>query len=722
MTRENTMTTVAHRPLPIALIADDDVTVRMLARQVLEQAGLSVEEVEDGEQAVAAFKRTTPDIVLLDVMMPKMTGFEACHAIRHLPGGSHTPILIMTGLDDVESIEQAYDVGATDFIAKPWQVLILSNRIRYMLRASRMVEALRESQLNLARAQKLAHLGSWAWHVTSNHLTVSEEVYRILGVSLGHFSNTREGYVAFVHPEDLDMVTRSIQDALDSQRTYQLDYRIVRPDGAERIVSEHGEPILGDGGLTTSITGTIQDITDRRNAETQLFLSTYYDPLTHLPNRQLFTDRLAKAIGGAHTASTVGGLLLLNVDQFHRINDTFGMTRGDEVLLGIGERLQDCVRKGDAVARGGPDESASTLARLVGDTFAIFLPHLQSDRDAAKVARRLLSAIHRPFMIGEEQVTVKASVGITLFPTDGSDVDTLVKNSEAALQSAKRKGGDTFEYYVVDMHAGSADQRELEAEFRRALEQQELALYYQPQVDVRRWAITGVEAFVRWPHPTRGFVPPNVFVPLAENVGLGVTLGEWVIRAACAQQKAWRDAGAPGIRVSVNLSDYHFGQQSLIEIICAAVQDVGPSPDFLEMEVTEGAIMRDLAHSLKLLKRLKSLGVRIAVDDFGAGSSSVRELSRLPIDTVKIAPVFVQESSQQGLQSGIAAAVIGLGHGLKCRVVAKNVETQEQLEALRRLGCDDIQGHLYGAAQPADRIAQLLQGKPLGSQRGLSAA
>ncbi|GKS57248.1 two-component system response regulator [Nitrospira sp.] len=711
------MTSHISRPQPIALVADDDLTVRLLTRQVLEQAGLLVEEAGSGDEAVAIFKRLAPDIVLLDVMMPGMDGFETCHALRHLPGGSHVPILIMTGLDDVDSIEKAYDMGATDFISKPWQVLILSNRVRYMLRTARIMNALRESQTNLARAQHLAGLGTWTWKVATDQLTLSEEMYRILGVSLGEFANTWDGYMALVHPEDEELVRQSMGISRYGQRTSSIDYRIRRPDGSERIVTEHVEPVIDEQGLTCAVNGTVQDITDRRMAETQLFLSTYYDTLTNLPNQQLFKDRVGKTVLKALERQAIGALLLVNMDQFRHINDVHGMSRGDEVLKLMSDRLKECLRKDDLIASGVSIQAGSTLARLVGDTFALCLSDMSSERDAAKVARRLLAALHRPIGEGDTHMVITASIGITVFPQDGSDIDMLVKNAESALQSAKAKGGDRFEYFVKEMDAAAEDRQALEQDLRHAMEHRELALHYQPQVDIKRWSISAVEAFVRWHHPTRGIVPPSQFVPLAEGAGLGVALGEWVIRTACAQQKAWRLAGTPAIRVSVNLSDYHVRQQTLVEIISLAVQDIGPTPDLFEVELTEGAIMHDLAHSMKLLKRLKSLGIRIAVDDFGAGSSSLRELSRLPIDTIKIAPSFVHHTVHPSSQNGITAAVIGLGHGLRCRVVAKNVETQQQLDVLRSLGCDDIQGHLYGAAEPAERIAQMLTNKSQGSRR-----
>ncbi|MFO0774574.1 MAG: EAL domain-containing protein [Nitrospiraceae bacterium] len=699
------------RPQPIVLVADDDEGIRHLTRAALEQAGLTVEDVADGQKAVDAFKRLAPDIVMLDVRMPIMDGFEACHTIRHLPGGSHVPILIMTGLNDPESIEQAYDMGATDFIAKPWQVLVLANRVRYMLRAGRVLRALQESQQHLARAQQLARLGSWTWTTATNQVVLSEEALRILGLAMGEFGHTRTAYQQFIHPEDLDTVSQAVEEAHKSGKGYVVDYRVVRRDGSERIVTEHAELLLDEQDQPAGLTATIQDITDRRQAEMQIFLSTYYDHITELPNRRLFHDRLAKALETSARTGAQGAVMLVNIDQFRRMNESRGMSHGDGILRILGQRLLQSLRKGDALSHID-EQHGSTVARLIGDTFSILLPTLTSERDPAKTARRLLSAIHRPLEDGDGHSSVTASIGIALFPTHGAGIDQLVNHAEAALQVAKSNGGNRFEYFETNLETGLHARRTLEDDLRHAIERRELILHYQPQVDIKQWAITAVEAFVRWQHPTRGVVSPAEFIRVAEESGLGTALGEWVIRAACAQQKAWRAAGMPPIRMSVNVSDFHVKQRTLPEIVHLALQDIGPTPDFLELEMTEGAIMHDLGHSLQLLKRLKSFGVRIAVDDFGAGSSSLRELTRLPIDTIKIAPEFVQDAALPNAHGSLTAAVIGVGHGLRCRVVGKKVETPEQLEFLRMLGCDDIQGHLYSSATSPERIVQLLHDKP----------
>lgn len=704
------MTTPTSRTQPLILVADDDQGIRTLTRAALEQAGCLVEEAVDGQQALEHFTRLAPDLVLLDVRMPRLDGFETCHAIRHLPGGRHTPVLIMTGLDDTESIERAYDMGATDFIAKPWQVLVLTNRIRYMLRAGRVLTALQESQQHLARAQRVARLGSWTWTLATNHWAMSDEAYRMFGLSLGQFANTRQAYLSMVHAQDLDAVQRSAEQARQGARTYSLDYRVIRPDGAERIVTEQAEAVTDESGATV-ITGIVQDITELRTAEARVYVTTYYDPITELPNRRLCHDRLAKAMDLAAHRGREGAVLLLNLDQFRRINDGSGMSRGDDVLHVIGQRIHQTLRKVDAPLKLASQDDGAMVARWLGDTFAMVLPYGGAERDPATVARRVLAAIHRPIAVGDEEVTLTASIGIARFPTDGATVDSVIAHADSALQRAKSNGSNRVEQFVRAMHHEAADRHQLEQDLRLALERKELRLYYQPQVDIKRWAITAVEAFVRWQHPTRGIILPNQFMQIAEQSALGIALSEWVIRTACAQQRAWRAEGIAPIRMSVNLSDFHVKQPSLVEIVHLAAQDIGPSPDYLELEMTEGALMHDPAYSLQLLKRLKSLGVRIAVDDFGAGSSSLRELTHLPIDTIKIAPEFLHADGEQGADSWMTAAVIGLGHGLRCRVVGKRVETQAQLDALARLGCDDMQGHLYGAAESPARIAQLLLSK-----------
>lgn len=706
----------------VALIVDDDPTMRMLARQVLEQIGLEVEEAGDGQEAVRLFKQVHPAIVLLDVLMPVMDGFEVCHAIRHLPGGTHTPILIMTGLDDIESIEKAYEVGATDFIAKPWQILILSHRVRYMLRTGRVLEALHDSQAGLARAQQLAHLGSWTWTLSTNRFTVSDEVFRILGLSSDQFGRTPEAYLQTVHPDDQELVSQSLEEALALRRNYEVDYRIIRPDGEERIVTERGTPSCDEQGRVLTITGTIQDITVRRNAEAQMFLSTFYDRLTNLPNRLLFEERLRQAVESAQQSGESGAVLVLNLDRFRRINEAMGLMTGDDVLHAVADRLQDCVRKGDVLAGLNHHPSSYTLARLVADTFSVLMPRLRTPRDAAKMARRLLAAIQQPFSIAHNDITLSASIGITLFPSDAGDVSMLLQQADDALQSAKAKGGTRFVYFTRDLRENQAERLGLEADLRRAIQHHEFVLHYQPQVDIKRWAIRGVEAFLRWQHPTRGLLGPAQFLSCAEEAGLTVAIGEWVIKAACRQQKAWQKTGLPPVRVTVNLSPAHFRHQGLVEMISLAVQDMGRNPEYLELEVTESMIMRDLDHSLKVLKHLKALGVRVALDDFGTGFTSLRELRLLPIDAVKIDSSFIQDASATEGSAGFTSALITLAHSLKCRAIAEGVETQAQLEALTRAGCEEVQGFLYSPPRPAEETTHLLTRKPDPQARNRPAA
>ncbi|ALA57109.1 response regulator [Nitrospira moscoviensis] len=353
---------------PLALVADDDITLRVLAREALEQAGLRVEDAATGREALEAFQRDTPHIVLLDVMMPEMDGFAACAALRRLPQGENVPIMIMTELDDVESIAQAYDAGATDFITKPWNALILGHRVRYMLRAGQVIDTLREKERSLAEAQRMAHIGNWQWDLATDRFTASEEVYRILGLDRTTFPDTMEAYLEAIHPEDRDQRRQLLRLTLAQMGTYEHDHRVRHPAHGDRIVHEQAKVVREPGGTTGQVVGTIQDITDRRQAEAQIHFLSYYDQLTQLPNRLLFQDRVTQALALAQRHSFIGAVLLINLDRFQRINDTLGPSTGDDILKEVAQRLLHCVRKSDSVGRPH-DPYPSILSRLGGDEF-----------------------------------------------------------------------------------------------------------------------------------------------------------------------------------------------------------------------------------------------------------------------------------------------------------------------------------------------------------------
>jgi diguanylate cyclase (GGDEF)-like protein/PAS domain S-box-containing protein len=692
---------------PLALVADDDIALRVLAREALERAGLRVEDAVTGREAVEAFQREVPEIVLLDVMMPNLDGFAACSIIRCLPHGATVPIMMMTDPEDVESIGRAFDVGATDFIPKPLNALILSHRVRYLLRARQVLETLRENERSLAEAQRIAHLGNWRWDLCTDKFTASDEVFRILGVDPDAFPGTMDAYLESIHPEDRETMRQLLRQAITQIGPFQHDHRVHHPVRGDRVVHEQGEVLRVAGGTARQVVGTIQDITDRRQAEAQIQFLAYYDQLTQLPNRRLFQDRVSQALRLARRHPNTGAILLIDLDRFQRINDTLGPIHGDQTLKEVAQRLMECVRKSDSVARQSVQDT-TMLCRLGGDEFTILLTHLSSPRDAAKVAQRILKALGEPYQLQGKTVVITASIGIASLGPDGEDVDTLLRNAEAAMHAAKGKGRNTYQFYSQSMNVALAERLSLESDLRKALERDEFLLHYQPQVAVRTWDIAGVEALIRWRHPDRGMVSPASFIPLAEEIGLIGEIGRWVLWTACRQQVAWSAKGLD-LSIAVNLSGVQFHQSSLLEMIAGVVKETGAAPAKIELELTESIAMQQADSAVSVFRQLKAMGFRLSIDDFGTGYSSLAYLKRFPLDTLKIDRAFVKDLAEGSDHAAIPLAIIAMAHGLNLHVLAEGVETQEQLAILREHGCDAIQGYLFSQPLSSDLVEQLVR-------------
>lgn len=431
-----------------------------------------------------------------------------------------------------------------------------------------------------------------------------------------------------------------------------------------------------------------REIIERRRAEE----AAYYDTLTGLPNRMLFQERLPHALALAERSEQRLAVILLDLDRFKTINETLGHAVGDRLLHDVAERLTGCVRRSDTVARFAGDEFALLLMQITRTEDVARIA--QRTEDAVEVAQSILRVLEPPFVSGQHELYLTASIGIGLYPDDGGDSQTLLKNAGSALYRAKEQGGNNYQFYTADMNAKALKRLALENSLRHALERDEFALHYQPQVDISSGQIVGMEALLRWQHPELGLVCPSDFIPLAEDTGLIVPIGEWVLHTACAQNKKWHEEGWPSMRISVNLSARQFEQLQLVEIITEALSETGLAPEQLELELTESAIMKNTETAIETLHRIKKTGVRIAIDDFGTGYSSLSYLKQLPIDVLKIDRSFVCESTTAPDDAAIVMAIIGLAHTLNLKVIAEGVETEEQLAFLRLLKCDEIQGYL----------------------------
>lgn len=697
----------------LALIVDDDAIQRVIARAALEQAGLAVEDAASGEEALSSFERLHPDIVLMDVMMPGLDGFQTCAALRKLPGGEHTPVLMITGLEDTESITHAYEAGATDFIGKPFHGTVLGHRARYMLRAGSSLRALRKSEACLANAQRIAHLGNWEWELATGRFRLSDEGQSILGMAQGEPVETWDAYLQAIHPEEQAGAREALAAAVANRTRVSLDHRICRPDGSIRIIHQEGELACDDAGEPRALIGTLQDITERKRAQEHLDFLAYYDSLTGLPNRLLYRDRLRQAVAEAQRHGNMAATLLLDLDRFKLINDTMGHQQGDRLLQEVADRLKTCVRSSDSIGRlkGGGEarDEAMSVARLGGDEFTILLNRIAGAPDAAKVGRRMLEALSKPFHLDGQEVFVTASIGISLFPLDGESADQLLKNADTAMYHAKQSGRSNYQFYSQSMNATAGERLAIENRLHKALEREEFLLHYQPLLSLETGRIIGSEALVRWQHPELGLVSPAQFIPIAEETGLIVKLGEWVLEKACAQTRAWHEMGFGGLRIAVNLSARQFQRQNLLQVITRTLLSTDLHPHCLDLELTESMMMQDGDSAIGTLRDLRSLGVRLSMDDFGTGYSSLSYLRRLPLDTLKIDRSFVKDSTSNQEDATIITAIIAMAHSLKLQVLAEGIETQAQLAFLHGQGCDEAQGFYFSKPVPVEEMTGLLK-------------
>ncbi len=698
----------------LVLVVDDDMALRLLMRESLEQAGFEVMEAEDGSNAIRSFTETPPEIVLMDVEMPNMDGFSACAALRRLPHGQDTPILIITGHDDIESVHRAFEVGATDFLAKPINWALLGYRVRYMLRASGAYRALKHSEVRLAKAQRMARLGHWDWNVSEDQWYFSDEVMRIFSFAQGDRPANREAMVKVIHPDDRDRVTQLFGAALRGEEKYEIEYRLVLPDGTPRVVAEQAEVSFNKQAKPEHVEGTLQDFTDRRQAEAKIQYLAYYDGLTGLPNRRMFSEQVAFALRAARRSKRPLALLFVDIDNFKSINDSLGHGTGDKLLRQVADRLSLSVRTSDLISRPGKESPTPPVFRFGGDEFTVLLINLQHEQDALLVARRIMSALAERFVVEGYDLFATASIGITVYPSDGDDLRTLLRNADSAMHHAKQKGKNTFEFYTESLTQVSIERMNMEAKLHRAIEQGELSLCFQPKIETQSRRLAGAEALLRWKTSTLGSVSPARFIPLAEETGLIIPIGEWALRETCCQLQAWEAVGLPPVTVAVNVSARQFQHSDLSKSLSALLNETGLRPQCLELELTESAIMADVQKAKLMLQSLSEMGIRLSIDDFGTGYSSLSQLRWLPLDALKIDQSFVRDLPGDEDGSSITMAIIAMAHGLGLQVVAEGVETEAQFAFLKEHGCDYVQGYLFSPPVPAPEFVQFFDNPGLG--------
>ena len=689
------------------LVVDDDPGARRLTRATLTRAGFDVVEAQDGQQALAAMPTHAPDLVLMDVSMPVMDGFTSCAELRRLPGGGRVPVIMMTGLEDVESIERAFEVGATDFITKPINWPILAHRVRYMLRASSAINDLEQNQRRLSNAQRIGEMGDWEWDVRLDRIIPSEQARRIFGHDAAQRALRPAEFLATVHPDDVERVRQAFERAIVNGDAVAIEHRIGQSAGTLRHVHQQVEIIERDAtGRAVHLAGAVHDITRRKDAEEQVRRLAYFDPLTGLPNRLMFSEQLQKALAHAQRQKRQLAIMFVDLDNFKRVNDTLGHSVGDELLKVVSAKLAGSIRAQDWIGRGA---SASSIARLGGDEFIVMLSDVPEAAEAASVARRLVAALSEPVMVQSTELYVSGSVGIAMYPADGADIDTLLMNADTAMYRAKEAGRGGFQFYDRSMNARARDRLMMETMLRRALERDEFVLHYQPRIDLASGEIVGAEALIRWRHPERGLVAPPEFMSVSEQTGLVIPMGEWAIDTACRQSAAWRKAGLRPVKVAVNLAVTHLRERGLPGLVARVLQEHALPPASLEIEVTESVLMVDPELCLETALRLNDLGVGLSIDDFGTGYASLSYLKRLPIKALKIDQSFVRDLATDPDDAAIITAIIAMAHNLKLSVVAEGVETEAQRAFLKAHRCDEFQGFLVSPPVEASEFARLLE-------------
>ncbi|OPY89298.1 MAG: Phytochrome-like protein cph2 [Syntrophus sp. PtaU1.Bin208] len=806
---------------PLILVVDDDAVMRMLAHAALEKEGYRVEEAENGAVALSLLAPLKPDLILLDVMMPEMDGFSACEQIRRSPGQEWIPICMMTGLDDTGSIHRAYQVGATDFITKPINWLLLGYRVRYMLRASKAFDdvyraesksrallgaipdgmlritsdgalletrnsldsilppvaeedhpnifeflpsqlahqlmgqvhealqtgsvqllecsvaiegalrdweirtirsgknealnivrditerkrteaALRESEERYALASLAANDGLWDWNLLTNEVHFSSRWMGLLGYKEEEIGTGIEEWLNRIHPDDSENVKIEINSHIEGLNAHFInEHRMLHKDGSYRWILSRGIAVRDKTGIAYRMAGSHTDISARKFAEEQLQHDAFYDGLTGLPNRALFMDRLNNALRRTRRVPDFTcAIFFLDLDRFKMINDSLGHLAGDAVLVETARRLEKCARPGD------------TTARLGGDEFVMLFEDIKNEENAKAIAERIQKSFTEPFRINETELVSTPSIGIALGSSEYLNADDLLRDADITMYQAKALGRGRYEVFSPAMRLKAVALVRLESDLRVALERDEFHLHYQPIVSLKDSRIVGLEALLRWQHPHQGLIAPSDFIPLAEDTGLILPLGEWVLRTACGHMKTWLDNGVPPLRLAVNISPVQLKDPGFVDMVTTVIKESGIKPANLDLEITETVLMEQTSSIVEVLHKLKDFGIHISLDDFGTGYSSLNYLQNLPIDTLKIDRSFVRKLVLNQEQPRIIETILALGNNLGMDVIAEGIETTEQMKKLQDMECQRGQGFFFSRPMDESAVASLLSSLP----------
>jgi len=694
------------------LIVDDEIHNRKLLEALLQPEGYRTESVASGEEALASIARRAPDLILLDIMMPDMDGYQVARILKANPATSNIPIVMVTAHSDRSARLAGLESGAEDFLTKPVDRAELWLRVRNLLRLKSFADFLQqhswllEQQIKaevLARTMDLQRFRSAMDATADGIFLVSRASMRYVEVNttactmLGY---TREELLE-IGPAQVSGISiaelESTYDSLiaDTASHLMAEVHLLRKDGSRFPVEIHRQ--AQRSAEDWIIVGVGRDITERKAFEKRLHHLAHYDALTGLPNRVLFYESLVKILARSSESGWDVVVVFIDLDHFKNVNDLLGHAVGDELLLEVGKRLTRSLFIRDVVGRLG------------GDEFALILPMEDARQGAAVVAAKIRAALLPPFNLHGHNVTVTASIGMAIHGTDASEPEVLLKYADTAMYQAKQEGRDTYRYFTAQMNDEVMTRLELEEALRNAITNNEFVLHYQPKVRLKTGRIGGVEALLRWERPGHGLIPPNAFILVLEATGLIVDVGRWVIAAACKQIGEWMRSEIGPVRISVNISGRQLLEGDLIGAVSRSVDDNAIPAELLELELTESSLMANTERTISTLDALKKLGVDLSIDDFGTGYSSFAYLRRFPIDSLKIDIAFIRDITHSSDAAAIVLAIIRMSHILKLDTIAEGVETAEQVAYLRRHRCDFIQGYFFSRPLPLLEVEKLLR-------------
>jgi diguanylate cyclase (GGDEF)-like protein/PAS domain S-box-containing protein len=697
----------------VVLIEDNPGDARLI-REMFEEYNehrIKVIHIERMSDAEEFFASNTADIVLLDLGLPDAQGLDAVR--RAHTASSHIPLVILSGLDDESMALQAMQEGAQDYLIKGQiEPRELMRALRYAIERKLIEETLFAEK---ERAQ--VTLDSIGDAVICNDLEGKITFLNVVAEKMTGWSlDEAIGQPMTQAFRVVDATTRvtipnPMEQAMSENRVLQIPSNsiLIRRDGSEVPVEDSVSPIRDRERQVIGAVIVFRDVSTTRAMKEQMAHSAHHDFLTGLPNRLLLNDRLNQAIAQAERHGHLVAVLFLDLDGFKHINDSLGHPMGDKLLQSIAVRLVANVRAPDTVSRQG------------GDEFVVLLPEVASAGEAATTARRMLEAVAGAHLVGQHDLRVTTSIGVSIFPDDGTDAETLIKNADTAMYQAKENGRQNYQFFAAAMNVRAVERQLIEEHLRRALERNEFVLNYQPKVDLKTGAITGAEALLRWTHPTLGPISPAVFIPIAEDSGLILPIGTWVLREACRQAREWMDAGLPAMTIAVNVSAMQFRNEEFLESLLAILDETGLDPRSLEVEVTESGLMKRAEFTASVLQTLRGKGIQVAIDDFGTGYSSLSYLRKFPLDSLKIDQSFVRQITTKPNETMIVSAIISMAQSLSLRVIAEGVETAEELAFLQAHGCEEAQGYYFSRPIPATAFASLLKSRPFieGAMRDL---